>query len=180
MPDRTVRRIGPILNLNEHNNVNANITMEGMLIKLRGFEKNSALNSIPLLNRPSVTMDVSEKTITAAAIIPAVAGLIPDNMPLIAGLDLNLEKNNIISIIIIKLGRTTPTVATTDPATPPALYPTYVAAFMAIGPGVIWDNATTSENSDGVIILKFVISWKIMGRITYPPPNANKPTLKKI
>lgn len=49
-------------------------------------------------------------------------------------------------IIIRKEGDVTPMVAAADPQNPPTLYPTKVAAFMAMGPGVICEMAIISRN----------------------------------
>ena len=50
--------------------------------------------------------------------------------------------------IKMKEGRTTAKVAMTDPTTLPVeVNPTYVAALIPIGPGVIWLIATISVNS---------------------------------
>ncbi len=48
-------------------------------------------------------------------------------------------------------GMQTPSVASAEPATPPFLYPIYVALFIAMGPGVDSASAVMSRNSSLVI-----------------------------
>jgi len=142
IPASIVKNMGSALNFVVAIIVNEKIIKPGKLMNDIG------LFNIPRLKKFSRTMEFSEKKTTAEAIKPTVAGLIPNSMLFTIELFLNLSKNDETISISISEGRETPKVAKMEPNIPADLYPTYVAAFTAIGPGVICDMATTSENSE--------------------------------
>src|SRR5690554_3008354 len=81
-------------------------------------------------------------------------------------------------VIIIKEGVTIPIVAIIPPNAPAVLYPTKVAVFIPIGPGVDSDMAIISSRSWDVIQPYFhTISWR-NGIVANPPPIENNPILK--
>ena len=79
---------------------------------------------------------------------------------------LNSLRTREISEIITKEGRTTPNVAQKAPKKPATLYPTKVAEFMAIGPGVLSAMAKISRISSPLSHLCLSqISFSIIGII---------------
>ena len=72
----------------------------------------------------------------AAAISATTAGLMPVNAACTASKVLYFKKRRVRLKTIKSEGVTTPDVAATEPKTPAILYPTKVAALIAIGPGV--------------------------------------------
>ena len=82
---------------------------------------NGSRQSIPD-NLPA-KIEGSAKKITAAAIIPTVAGLIPEMIAFMILFALNLVKNESIKRIIMKDGTVTPMVAKVAPQKAADLYP---------------------------------------------------------
>ncbi len=88
------------------------------------------------------------ETVTPAAIIrPITMGLIPSNVQATYLEFLNFSSDANITLITINDGSITAKVATIAPKKPLTLNPRNVAAFTAIGPGVISDIANISINS---------------------------------
>lgn len=91
---------------------------------------------------------------------------------------LNLFMNFDTRIIIIKDGRTTPSVENIAPIIPEFLKPMNVLILIAKGPGVDSDIAMNSRSS--LLVAQEYLSMYslIRGIIAYPPPNVKRPILK--
>jgi len=116
IPARTVKVIGPNLNLLAPIMVRMKIMRADRLTDLRGSCQ-SILDNSPL------KIEVSAKKSTAEAIIPTVAGLIPEIISLTVLFSLNLVKKESIKRMIMKDGKATPIVAKAAPEKAADLYP---------------------------------------------------------
>ena len=113
----------------------------------------------------------------AEAISATTAGLSPESIPFIISRFLNLKYTYASIDTIIQDGRTLPKVAIREPCRPATLVPTKVAAFIAMGPGVISAMVIRSVNSLRVSHEFKLTTWFcIRGMEAIPPPMLNRPT----
>lgn len=128
--------------------------------------------------------------IAAEAISPTTTGRRPEKIALIAPLWLWRRMKCALYKTRKKLGTVTANVARTEPKIPQpipcregstlpgATKPMYVAEFMPIGPGVIWEIATTSVNMVSVIHPGSTTAFSTSDNIAYPPPNPKMPIFR--
>jgi len=122
------------------NNAAANMITDVKLIKA-GFNENP-----PSPQTASIKIDKPAEAIRATMV-----GLKPDNTPCITANSLYLKYIHARIETIIQDGRIEPMVAIIAPGIPAILFPTKVAALIAIGPGVISAIVIRSVNSVNVI-----------------------------
>ena len=146
------------------------------------------LVTMPYVSVPKFSPFISTKAAEASS--PTTPGRNPLNTAATDGCFWYFRKNLLIIIMRINEGSTTEHVATAEPSIPvaceypaftTAVYPTYVAEFIPMGPGVIWLIATMSVNSD-----ELSQSWRvttspcIIDSMAYPPPKPKSPILKNV
>ena len=115
-----------------------------------------------------------------AKIIPIIAGRMERKVTLTPAYLSVIENIVATSKIIINDGKITPSVARKEPKIPACEDPIKVAIFIATGPGVLSATAIKFNISELVSQPCAKTSSVSNGIIAYPPPNVNKPSLKKV
>lgn len=117
--------------------------------------------------------------IAVARIIAITHGRTPERKALTPAYFIRFLSTAAIKSIIMKDGRTTPSVAINEPRMPPCVEPINVAILTASGPGVDYETAMKFKNSLSVSQPFEMTVSLTRETIPYPPPKERAPIIKK-
>ena len=146
------------------------------------FTRNTRTNAVMhSANENTVLRIFLKKDSTALAIKTSTPTRMPRNKKPTHLLPMTRSKMYERATMIANDGRTTPRVAKIPPNTPSRFAPINVAVLIAIGPGVLSAIAKTSASSECVSQpFLSTTSPSMSASMAYPPPNENRPILKKM